>query len=236
MPRSFALIHSPLVGPITWSTVARELAARGVSVVVPDLGPPGETGVSGHWHAHVERAARAIETLPADARPILVGHSGAGALLPAVRAAMRRPCPGYVFVDAGLPRGDEPRKGRGEFARHLGELHARGQRFPRWTDEDLREVLPDDEIRAALLREVRPQPPAFWDETIPVFAGWPDAPCAYLRFGANPSYDAAAAEARNRGWIYRELAGQHFHMLVDPVEVSDALVAIASELDRANIE
>ena len=225
---SFALIHSPLVGPFTWSAVARELASRGASVVVPDLGPPDEAAVDAHWRVHVERAARAVDALPADVRPILVGHSGAGPMLPAVRAAMRHEGAGYVFVDAGLPRQDEPRKGRGEFARHLNELHARGRRFPRWSDEDLRDVLPDDAMRAAVLREVRPQPPSFWDEIIPVFAGWPDAPCAYLRFGSNPSYDEAAAEARSRGWIYRELPGRHFHMLVDPLAVSDSLIAIAS--------
>lgn len=232
MRPSFALIHSPLVGPVTWSAVARELASRGASVVVPDLGPPDEGAAGPHWRAHVERAARAADTFPADAKLILVGHSGAGALLPAVRDAMRRPCAAYVFVDAGLPRGDEPRKGRGAFARHLDQLHARGQRFPRWSEDDLRDVLPDREMRTVLLREVRPQPPAFWDETIPVFAGWPDAPCAYLRFGSNPSYDEAAVEARRRGWIYRELSGEHFHMLVDPLGVSDALVAIGSELDH----
>jgi hypothetical protein len=223
---AFALIHSPLVGPVTWSAVADELSRRQVGVVVPDLGAPVETETGRHWKRHVASAARAIASVPVAASVVLVGHSGAGALLPAIRVAMDRACTGYIFVDAGLPSSNEPRKGTGGFARHLDEIHAQGERFPDWSDENLREALPVPAVRTALLGELRPQPPDFWDEIVPVFAGWPDAPCAYIRFGPNPSYDAAAAEAQRRGWRYRDLGGAHFHMLVDPVGVSDELLAI----------
>ena len=228
----FVLIHSPLVGPVTWSAVADELSRRQVGVVVPDLGVPAESETGPHWKRHVALAARAIASIPAAASAVLVGHSGAGALLPAIREAMDRACAGYIFVDAGLPSSNEPRKGTGGFARHLDEIHARGERFPNWSDQDLRDVLPVPAVRTALLRELRPQPPDFWDETVPVFAGWPDAPCAYIRFGPNPSYDAAAAEAQRRGWRYRDLGGAHFHMLVDPVAVSDELLAIGAGIRR----
>jgi len=225
MRPAFILIHSPLVGPITWAAVASELSRRHVAVVVPDLGAPREREIGPHWKRHVEHAARAIERVPAGP-VVLVGHSGAGVLLPAIRHAMDRACAGYIFVDAGLPSSNEPRKGTGGFARHLDEIHAQGERFPHWSDEDLRDALPVPAVRTALLRELRPQPPDFWDETVPVFAGWPDAPCGYIRFGPNPSYDAAAVEAQRRGWLYRDLGGAHFHMLVDPVAVSDELLAI----------
>ena len=35
---------------------------------------------------------------------VLVAHSGAGPLLPAIRASIHNPIRAYVFVDAGLPR------------------------------------------------------------------------------------------------------------------------------------
>ena len=159
MRPAFALIHSPLVGPITWSAVADELSRRQVGVVVPDLGAPVETETGPHWKRHVALAARAIASVPAAASVVLVGHSGAGALLPAIRDAMDRACAGYIFVDAGLPSANEPRKGTGGFARHLDEIHAQGERFPHWSDEDLRDVLPVPAVRTALLRELRPQPP-----------------------------------------------------------------------------
>ena len=69
---------------------------------------------------------------------------------------------------------------------------------------------------------MRPRPLAFFTEPIPVFAGWPDAPCAFLQF--SPAYDVPARRAREAGWRYREIAAGHFHMLVDPAAVADALL------------
>ena len=164
-------------------------------------------------------------------RPILVAHSGAGTLLPAIRGQSQVTVAGYVFVDAGLP-GADPRQGTGAFAAWLEELHASGRRYPEWTDDDLRALVPDDARRRALLAELRPQPPRFWDEVVPAFADWPDAPCAYLRFVPNAVYDGAAADARRRGWPCQELSGGHFHMLNDAGAVTDALLRLADEMAR----
>ena len=101
------------------------------------------------------------------------------------------------------------------------------------TGADLAELIPDPVSRRALLAQLRPQPPRFWEEEIPVSTGWSDAPCAYLRFATNPSYDEAAAEARRRGWPCRELSGGHFHMLVDPQGVADALLSLADSMADA---
>ena len=67
---------------------------------------------------------------------------------------------------------------------------------------------------------------------MPVFSGWPDAPCGYLRFVPGPGYAEAADEARQRAWPVREITGGHFHMLVDPGSVADALASIVDELRR----
>ena len=147
-----------------------------------------------------------------------------------IRQALGRAVAGYVFVDAGLPDG-QPRAS-GPFAAMLRELHARGERFPNWSDAVLREVVPDAAQRARLLSELRPQPWAFWTAPVPVFAGWPDAPCGYLRFGANPAYDAAWAAATAAGWPRRRLEGGHFLPLVDPAAVAEALLAVVDELQR----
>jgi hypothetical protein len=132
-------------------------------------------------------------------------------------------------VDAGLP--DAQPRASGAFADWLRDLYARGERFPNWTDEALREVVPDAVLRAELLRELRPQPWAFWTETVPVFEGWPDAPCAYVRFGANPAYEAAWAEASSRNWPRRELDGGHFLPMADPPAVADALLALVRAMN-----
>lgn len=225
----FVLVHSPLVGPLTWSLVADELRRRGIAAVTPVL-EQDEDARELLWQQHAHAAAVTLRTAPPDSAVVLVGHSGAGPLLPAIRQAAGRSVAAYLFVDAGLPEDGQARLGSGAFAQHLRALYARGERFPNWTADALAEAVPDPVMRQRLVADLRPQPWAFWEEAPPVFARWPDAPCAYLRFTPNPAYDWAVAEARRHGWACAELAGGHFHMLVDPVAVTDALVRLAHQL------
>jgi hypothetical protein len=226
---TFVLVHSPLVGPLTWSLVAAELRGRGMEVVTPELRQE-ERAAEPHWRQHARSVAQALQAVPSERVIVLAGHSAAGPLLPAIRHEAGGRVAAYLFVDAGLPEEGKDRLGTGPFRQHLLDLYARGERFPNWTDEVLREVVPEPVLRRRLLEDLRPQPLAFWEEVIPVFTGWPDAPCAYLRFGSNPAYDAAAAEAQRRGWPYAELPGRHFHMLVEPVAVTDALMDLVRRL------
>lgn len=160
-------------------------------------------------------------------RPILVGHSGSGALLPPIRLLSRRPAAAYVFTDAGLPDARLPRKGSDDspFARQLRDIYANGGRYPNWTAQNL--GIPDEERCQRVLLEQRPQPLAFWDEHVPVFEGWPDAPCAYLHF--SPSYDAYGAEAISRGWPYLRIEGRHFLPVIDPARVAEGLLQLLDE-------
>jgi pimeloyl-ACP methyl ester carboxylesterase len=163
-----------------------------------------------------------------DGQPlVLVGHSGAGALLPALGAALARPIAGYVFVDAGihtdgLSRLEMMVAEDAPFADRLRAHLEAGGRYPEWTDEQLREAIPDDTRRAAVLAELQPRGLDFFSEPIPVPAAWPDAPCVYLQF--SPAYDVPAAKARELGWPVHEIEGGHFLMLIDPETVADAIL------------
>jgi Alpha/beta hydrolase family len=223
------LLHSPLVGTSSWSPVASALRRRGVEVVVPALAD-AESGAP-YWVQHrdavaaelADRAGRAV---------VLVGHSGAGALLPAIAEALERPVSGYVFVDAGIPENGVARlellaRALPAAATELRALLTAGERFPAWSDDDLRTDIPDPRLRRRVLDELRPRALSFWTEPIPVFAGWPDAACRYLHF--SPGYDRSAEEARRRGWSYRHLPGGHFHQLVDPAAVADHIAAHPGE-------
>jgi hypothetical protein len=222
---TFVLVHSPLVGPITWNPVAAALGHRGIAAVVPDMA--NDPGGTPHWEWHARSVATGVRQI-APGRPIvLVGHSGAGALLPAIRQRAGRAVAAYVFVDAGLPMDGTPRLPPGPSRERMQAAYERGERFPAWTDADLKDAVPDPDVRRQLLGQIRPQPWSFWIEPVEVFAGWPDAPCAYLRFGKNPSYDEPAAESRRRGWPFAELPGDHFQMLVQPELVTDTLLALA---------
>ena len=223
--QTFVLVHSPLVGPSTWKLVANELRARGFPAVVPSL--PDERAGEPYWRQHAEAVAAQV----ADAAPplVLVGHSGACPLLPAIGAAVRDPIAAYVLVDGDLPlvpaggsRLDLLQAAAPALADELRALLDKGGAFPTWRDEDLREEIPDRALRASVLAEVHPQPGPFWEERLPAVAGWPDAPCGYLELSAH--YGRAAARARREGWAYRHLAGRHFELLTRPAEVADAIV------------
>src|SRR5690349_18168948 len=97
MPLQLVLMHSPLVGPLTWRPVAARLRALGHAALVPALADD-ETDPTPFWQQHAGSVARGMRALAGDSRPWLVGHSGAGALLPAVRQLWDRPVGGYCFV------------------------------------------------------------------------------------------------------------------------------------------
>ena len=53
MQSLMVLVHSPLVGPFTWSLVAKPLQADGFDVLVPHLTDSGETPPR-YWQQHTE--------------------------------------------------------------------------------------------------------------------------------------------------------------------------------------
>lgn len=261
-PGTVVLLHSPIVGVESWGTLPDALRQGGLAVLAVrvdgDDRPP-------YAERYVERAAAAVlAAVPRPARPlVLVGHSGAGPLLPAVGAALRAgglPPGGYLFCDAGLPPGEEaggPEAGRlpggGPAGREAGRPPGRGAdrldllavedaamaagfqaelaaggRFPGWTDRDLEPLVPDPAARAALVASLRPRRLDFFTEPLPVAAGWPDAPCGYLRLSA--AYDTWLERARALTWPTASLDAGHFHALVDPGGLAGALLALLARM------
>ena len=232
MKTVFVLVHSPLVGPLTWSLVANRLRARGLEVAVPSL-PNIPLAGEPFWKRYASAVAKELESISTSRDLILVGHSGAGALLPAIRQMTRHPVRSYIFVDADIPENGRSRLDLLELesaaiAQELRQMLKRGERYPTWSDDDLREIVPDATLRQAILQELRPQSLAFFEEPIPVFTTWPDAPCGYMRLSAG--YNRASAKAREEGWGYIEFDAGHFHMLVDPGTVGDALMEMAERM------
>ncbi len=219
----FVLIHSPLVGPLTWEPVATELRRRGERVVVPSLRVPSLEPP--YWVGHVTAVVAAVQAAGYGvSAPTLVSHSGAGVLLPAVRAALGRPVAGYVFVDSDLPVDGRSRLDLFAAEDPAAAIEFRGAAdtaglLPIWTAADLAAAIPDSDLRRRFVAELLPL--AVYEEPIPVFAGWPDAPCAYMQF--SPAYTPAAARARALGWPILELPGSHFRLLTDPLVVAEAL-------------
>jgi hypothetical protein len=228
---TFVLVHSPLVGPSTWSPVQDELEARGKTSLIPRLAQD-DASSEPYWSQHSRSAAAGLRGLPPDEELVFVGHSGAGVLLPAIAGETAHPVACYVFVDAELPH-DGRIRAHGPFFEELRLLYEGGGAYPNWTDAGLERLVPDTAMRRRVLDEMRPQPWRFWTESVPAFEGWDAAPCAFLRFYPNPGYDDAAREAKERGWPCAEIRGHHFHMLVDPAAVTDAILDLVRRAQRS---
>lgn len=227
----FVLIHSPLVGPLTWSRVANEMRQRGLSVLVPSLEDVPDSNEP-FWKQHAESVSRAIAHISRETSLTLVAHSGAGPLLSVIRQSIANPANAYVFVDAGIPRDGASRLDLmkwedPEWAEGFQQELARGERFPAWSFDDLQVVIPDASLRRQMVTELRPRGLDFFTEPIPVFVGWPDARCIYIQFSS--AYEKPAAQARQLGWQVHELEAGHFHMLVDPVVVTVTIIEALSK-------
>jgi hypothetical protein len=239
----FILVHSPSVGPRTWSAVAAYLRDAGHPVVVPSLlgvgtgGPPFWPRVAAEVSAQVEAARDQSSganiqhggtTEPEQI--VLVAHSNAGVFVPVIHRALVRPVACTVLVDATMPalRDATPMVPQ-EFLPLLRGLAGPDGLLPRWTDwwdePDVAAMFPDPTVRADVTVEQPQLPLAYYEEQVPVPPGWDDRPCGYLEFGE--PYDAEAREAQRRGWTVRSLPGQHLHQLVDPGGVARILLDIA---------
>jgi hypothetical protein len=95
-------LHSPLVGPLTWQPAAASLRAAGYHVAVPSLTGVVDTGPP-YYRKLAGRVAETIRQANPARAVVLIGHSGAGALLPAAADATGTPVAAAMFVDAILP-------------------------------------------------------------------------------------------------------------------------------------
>jgi pimeloyl-ACP methyl ester carboxylesterase len=226
---AFVLVHSLLLGPLTWGPVAARLAALGGVTVVPtlldvaDADPP-------FWPRVADSVNDAISRLPPDHPVVLVAHSNAGLFVPVIVHAAPRPVAGCVFVDARLPSRTGPTPAATPERLNLLRAMVTEGRLPQWTtwweDGDIALLFPDRQTRLSVSAEQPRLPLSYYEQQIPVPDGWDDRPCGYLLFG--PPYDHVAQEARERGWMVDHVPGRHLHQLVDPDTVTARIAAMTS--------
>lgn len=226
----YVLIHSPLVGPLTWQLVAREMDRRGYKAITPALSDRPNSTLP-FWQQHARSFVKSLERIDSNQAVVLVAHSGAGPLLPILRQSIEHPVISYVFVDAGVPLNDSSRldlirQSDLQWADQFHQALLRGESFPTWDEDDLREEIPDAGLRRRMVTELQPRSLDFYTEPIPAFTGWPDAPCAYIQFTA--SYDWDCKRAEQAGWHVRKIHAGHFHMLVDPISVTNLILHTGS--------
>jgi pimeloyl-ACP methyl ester carboxylesterase len=232
------LLHSPLVGPLTWQPTATSLHAAGYQVAVPSLSGVVDTGPP----SYRKLAGRVAETIR-QARPtgavVLIGHSGAGALLPAAAEATDTPLAAVVFVDAILPH-----PGVSWFETAPPVLReqlcglARDGRLPAWHQwfppEVVTELLPEEGLRRRFIAELPRVPLAYFEERPPVVSGWSAARCGYLQLSG--AYDEVADEAEQHGWVVVREPADHLAMLTRPAAISGLLDRLVKALMGAGPE
>ena len=252
--RPYILMHGPLVGPFTWVPVAAALRDMPAAVVVPALTSPGSNSGT-FWEHDRDEFALELTDIEMDlSRAVLVGHGGAGPLLPELGAAIAEGPAAYVLVDSDIPRDgasrfdlfDNPEdierfrqaarapfSPRGRLASHPARGEASEITVREWPEDLLREALtevPDTTsvVQSSRVAGKRPTPLMTFEEPIPVPATWPEVPCGYIRL--SKTYAPEAAEARSRGWPVRELPSSHVQMLMEPDAFARELVSFTEEL------
>jgi pimeloyl-ACP methyl ester carboxylesterase len=218
------LVHSPLVGASAWQSVARLLAARGHMTALPSL--TGVLANAGPYYARLAATVAEDIARRGDERIVLIGHSGAGALLPAVAHATAATVVGMVFVDALLPH-----PGRAWFDTVPTEMRdqlrglTRQGKLPPWNEwfppDTIDELLPDPALRGRFCEELPPVPLAYFDEPAPECPAPPPAHSAYLQL--SDAYSAEASQAEREGWRVRRRRAHHLAILTEPEQVSATL-------------
>lgn len=224
---TFVLIHSPLVGSLSWKLTAEALTSAGCAAITPRITNPTDR-IGSYLRLHVDQI---VDQLPDVLEPdlFLVSHSGAGALLPALRAEMA-PSSAMIFVDCDLPE-----QGKSRFDQFPADLHAAfaaqaidGMLPVLWTEADLEPTLVCADIRRRFVKELRPTPLRVYDEPIPVGIGSEDRDHGYVlltkQYG--DSFDSASA----RGWVTVRHESNHFQLLNDPEKMAATLVSVGTRI------
>jgi pimeloyl-ACP methyl ester carboxylesterase len=206
MRPGYVLVAGPFTGPFAWSKVADVLRQRGERVVVRD-----------------------VDDIALDSPVVLVAHSGGGPHLPRLAAEMPGVV-GMVLVDALLPH---PGRSWAQtvpdaFAERLTSQAVDGRLPPWpewWGEERMRELVPDDDLRAAFVEACPAVPVGTLDEVMPEV---PDPPGVFVQL--SETYAPESESARRRGWPVLTLDANHLALLTDPDAVADAVVSAAAEL------
>jgi hypothetical protein len=224
---TWLLVHSPLVGPSTWASVASAARSRGIESVVPDLSGVGAADEP-MCEYFVSTAAGGKRSL----RDVLViGHSGAGVFLPAIGDRLAGQLLGLLFVDAVIPPTTGHHSTPVDQASLLDEKTHDGvleNWFDWWPDGVIEDLVPDAELLDRLRANSPRLPRKFYDEPVPVPLGWADWSCGYLRLST--AYDSDLDEARRREWPTLSLEENHLTMATKPEMIVDALSTVADSM------
>lgn len=230
MEGSFLFIHSPLVGPSSWEPLAAAAELRGFEVALPDL-----TGIADaaapRWPHFAATAVAAAQELKS---PFVVGHSGAGAILPEIGKQLGDRLGALVFVDAVVPPVEGVHRTPPGMAALLDDKTIDGvllKWLDWWPPDAVKEVLPRIEDRGAFAADMPRLPRSFYDEEVAVPQSWSSRQCGYLKL--SDAYEDEFDEAAARRWPRAELDETHLSIYTEPEAVLSGIESLVAEILRS---
>ncbi len=227
---TLVLLHSPLVGPLTWTATAECLRREGLPTAVPTLVLDGDPP---YYRRVADSTAAAVATIGTPL--VLVAHSAAGAFLPPITEAIGNRVRAMIFVDALLPHPglSSLDSAPPQAAKMLTDEAGDGYLPPwhTWFPPGLiEELLPDPDLRHRFIAEIAPPPLAYFEEPAPETPGLPETRCAYLQL--SQAYEGAADEAERRDWLVHRVNADHLTMLTNPEAIAELIGEITKTLVR----
>ncbi|MCG8918307.1 hypothetical protein L6E12_21220 [Actinokineospora sp. PR83] len=214
------LVHSPYLGPATLRPLADALAGSGRPAFLLDLLP---SVVAPPVHQRLIGAfADAVSDAGLAGPLALVGHGGAGPLLPAfadeLADAGGLDVAALVYLDAELPT-------PGLSLRELDPARYAAMRADegRW-GEGAAGLVAEPGLRAAIVDELPEVPHAYLKEARPSVP-W-TGPAGYVGL----SHPADLVEARANGWPTRDLDLHHLACATAPEPVARAVLEVLADL------
>lgn len=158
----------------------------------------------------------------------MVGHSGAGAVLPLIAAGLTSKPRRVVFVDAGVPPCEGTFRAGGDFLGSLRDLATNGV-LPMWSqwwgEGVLQALVSDDQRRRQIEMELPRVPLTFYELPIDVPTGWCATECAYVLL--SDAYRGDASRVTSLGWPVVERPGAHLDIVNDDEPIADILLDLA---------
>lgn len=167
-------------------------------------------------------AARGLDPLT------IVGHSGAGFLLPFIAEELGSSCR-LCFVDAGVPEAEGESTPSRDFLEQLRQKAVNGV-LPKWSTwwgaEVVESLIPDVERRAEVELELPNVSLSLYERLVRIPPNWRARLCSYILLSEGYRNDATLAESM--GWSVATRLGGHLDLVNTPHEIGETILELAS--------